>query len=183
MAGLSSWVIADAMEDRCGRKPSHSGLAARVRFGQVDHTAEGEEARRCGLERGRGEGGRPGGLRVCRHQCGYRGAPRDKGVLVQWSRSSTDALLFLSRVLGARTNRLLFVVEGGPWYSWAFRELGLEHCRGAFGDRSGVERFFGSLKRRTRVFFKDINTGRSRIASLDRIVNVFFLYYNGPRFQ
>jgi len=65
---------------------------------------------------------------------------------VQESKSSMDALLFLGRVLGARTNQLLFVVEGGPWYSWAFRELGLEHCRGAFGDRSGVERFFGSLK-------------------------------------
>jgi len=99
--------------------------------------------------------------------------------VVHWSRSSTDALLFLSRVLGARTNRLLFVVEGGPRYSWAFRELGMEHCRGAFGDRSGVERSFGSLKRRTSAFFKDINAGRSRIASLDRIFNMFFVYYNG----
>jgi transposase-like protein len=71
----------------------------------------------------------------------------------------------------------------GPWYSWAFRELGLEHCRGAFGDRSGVERFFGSLKRRTSAFFKDINAGRSRITSLDGVMNMFFVYYNGPRFQ
>jgi len=71
----------------------------------------------------------------------------------------------------------------GPRYSWAFRELGLQYYHGAFGDRSRVERSFGSLKRRTRVFFKDINTGRPRIASLDRIVNVFFLYYNGLRFH
>jgi hypothetical protein len=26
MAGLSSWGIADAMEDHCGRKPSHSSV-------------------------------------------------------------------------------------------------------------------------------------------------------------
>jgi len=51
------------------------------------------------------------------------------------------------------------------------------------GDRSRAERFFGALKRRTRVFFKDINAGRSRIASLDMLMNMFFVYYNGPRFQ
>jgi len=56
----------------------------------------------------------------------------------------------------------------------------MEHCRGAFGDRSRVERSFGSLKRKTRASFKDVNVGRSRIASLDRIVNMFFVYYNGP---
>jgi len=94
-----------------------------------------------------------------------------------------DALPFLGRVLGACTNKPVFVVEGGPWYSWAFRELGLEYYRGAFGDRSRVERSFGSLRRRTRVSFKDINARRSRIASLDMLMNLFFVYYNGPRFQ
>ena len=65
----------------------------------------------------------------------------------------------------------------------ALRELGLERRRGALGDGSRVERFFGSLKGRTRVFLKDINARRSRIASLDRMMNIFFVYYNGPRFQ
>ena len=74
-------------------------------------------------------------------------------------------------------------MEGGPRYSWAFRELGLEHCHGAFGDRSRVERFFGSLKRRTRASFNNINAGRSRIASLDMLMNLFFVYYNGLRFH
>ncbi|MCI4461020.1 MAG: IS6 family transposase [Thaumarchaeota archaeon] len=100
-----------------------------------------------------------------------------------WTRSSLDALLFLSRVLGARANKPVFVVEGSPWYSWALRELGPQCYHGTFGDRSRVERFFGSLKRRMRVFFKDINAGRSRIASLDRMMNIFFVYYNGLRFQ
>ena len=94
-----------------------------------------------------------------------------------------DALLFLSRVLGACKNKPVFVVEGGPWYSWAFRELGLQYYRGAFGDRSRVERFFGSLKRRTRVFFNNINARRSKIASLDMLMNLFFVYYNGLRFH
>ena len=46
-----------------------------------------------------------------------------------------------------------------------------------------MERFFGSLKRRTSASFKDVNMGRSRIASLDMLMNMFFVYYNGPRFQ
>jgi transposase-like protein len=82
-----------------------------------------------------------------------------------------------------RRGHELSTTDRGPWYSWAFRELGLQHCRGAFGDRSGVERSFGSLKRRTRVFFNNINARRSRIASLDMLMNMFFVYYNGPRFQ
>jgi transposase-like protein len=99
------------------------------------------------------------------------------------SRGSMDALLFLSRVLGACTNKPVFVVDRGPWYSWAFQELGLEYYHETFGDRSRVERFFGSLKGRTRVFFNNINAGRSRIASLDMLMNIFFVYYNGLRFQ
>jgi len=99
------------------------------------------------------------------------------------SRGSMDALLFLGRVLEACKNKPAFVVEGGPRYSWALRELGPQCYHGTFGDGSRVERSFGSLKRRTRVFLKDLNAGRSRIASLDMLMNIFFVYYNGPRFQ
>jgi len=54
--------------------------------------------------------------------------------------------------------------------------------RGVRG-RSRVERFFGSLRKRVRIFLKDINAGRSRTASLDMLMNMFFVHYNGPRFQ
>ena len=81
-----------------------------------------------------------------------------------------DAPLFLGRVLGACTNKPVFVVDRGPWYSWAFRELGLQHCRGAFGDRSRVERFFGALKRRAGCYSA-------------AMMNLSFAYYNGLRFQ
>ena len=100
-----------------------------------------------------------------------------------WSRSSMDALLFLGRALEACTNKPAFVVDRGPWYSWAFQALGLQYYSETFGDRSRVERFFGSLKRRTRVFFNNINARRSKIASLDMLMNMFFVYYNGLRFH
>ncbi|MFP3263994.1 MAG: hypothetical protein RXQ62_06185 [Nitrososphaeria archaeon] len=32
-------------------------------------------------------------------------------------------------------------------------------------------------------FIKFFAAGRSRIASLDRMMNIFFVYYNGPRSQ
>jgi transposase-like protein len=100
-----------------------------------------------------------------------------------WPRSSMDALLSLGRVLGARTNKPVFVVEGGPWYPWAFQELGPQCYHGTLGDGSRVERSFGSLKGRTSASFKDVNAGRSRIASLDMLMNISFAYCNGPRFQ
>jgi hypothetical protein len=58
-----------------------------------------------------------------------------------------------------------------------------ERRRGALGDGSRVEKFFGSLKGRTSASFKDINAGRSRIASLDGLMNMSFAYYNGLRFH
>ncbi len=76
-----------------------------------------------------------------------------------------DALLFLSRALGARKDKPVFAVEG------ALRELGLQCYHGTLGDGSGVEGPSGSLK------------GRSRIASLDMLMNLFFAYYDGPRFR
>ena len=86
-------------------------------------------------------------------------------------------------MLEACTNKPAFIVDRGPWYLWAFRELGLEYYHETFGDRSRVERFFGSLKRRTSASFKDINARRSKIASLDMLMNLFFVYYNGLRFH
>jgi len=96
-----------------------------------------------------------------------------------WSRGSVDA----PSSEGARGPRRQAGARrgGGPRRSWASRELGLQYYRETFGDRSRVERSFGSLKRRTRASSKDINVKRSRTASLDMLMNIFFVHYNGPR--
>jgi len=80
VAGPSSWGMADAMGGSL-REEAVPLICAQPGARSVDRTAEGEEARRGGLERDRGEGERPGGPRLGRHQCGYRGAPGDKGVM------------------------------------------------------------------------------------------------------
>ncbi|MFP3308514.1 MAG: DDE-type integrase/transposase/recombinase [Nitrososphaeria archaeon] len=169
------------MGDRYGRKPSHSSVLNWARaLGSVGWTMPPRGRRLIAVDEA---AEKVNGREVYVWAAMGVDTRELPAIKAAWSRSSLDALLFLSRVLGARTNKPVFVVEGGPWYSWALRELGLEYYHGTFGDRSRVERSFGSLKRRTRVFLKDINAGRSRIASLDRMMNIFFAYYNGPRFH
>jgi len=60
---------------------------------------------------------------------------------------------------------------------------GLRRYHEALGDGSGSERSFSSLKRIMSAFFKGMDAGRSRIASLDRIIDIFFAYHDGLRFQ
>jgi transposase-like protein len=163
------------MGDHYGREPSHSSALNWARaLGSVGWTVPPRGRRPIAVDEAAEE---VNGREVC----AWAAMDADTGELpaikATWPRGSMDALLFLSRVLGARTNKPVFAVEG------ALRELGPQCYRGTFGDRSRVERFFGSLKRRTRVFFKDINARRSRIASLDMLMNIFFVYYNGPRSQ
>jgi len=178
MVGLSSREIADAMGDHMGgSRPTRRCWTSAL--GSVGWTMPPRERRLIAVDEAVEKvNGRE--VYVGRDGRGHGGAPGHQDDVV---RSSMDALLFLSRVLEARANKPAFVVEGGPRYSWALRELGPQCYHGTFGDGSGVERFFGSLKRRTRVFLKDINAGRSRIASLDMLMNIFFVHYNGLRFQ
>jgi len=160
MAGLSSWGIADAMEDHYGRKPSHASVLDWARaLGSVRWTVPPRERRPVAVD----ETAEKVNSREVHAWAAIDVDTMElPAIKATWSRSSMDAL----PGPGARGPREQTGVrlEGGPWYSWAFRELGLEHCRGAFGDRSRVERFFGSLKRRTRVFFNNINARGSRIA-------------------
>ena len=167
------------MGDRYGRKPSHSSVLNWARaLGSVGWTVPPRGRRLIAVDEAaeKADG---------REVYVWAAIDVDTGELpaikATWSRSSLDASpSWAGRSRPARTN-LCSSWRGGPWYSWAFRELGLEHYHETFGDRSRVERFFGSLRRRP--FFKDINARRSRIASLDMLMNLFFVYYNGPRFQ
>ncbi|MGC9075697.1 MAG: DDE-type integrase/transposase/recombinase [Conexivisphaera sp.] len=100
-----------------------------------------------------------------------------------WSRSSLHALLFLRKVLGRCTNKPLFVADRGPWYGWAFRSLGLSYYHETFGIRSRIERFFRTLKRRTKVFSNNVNARRLQVHALNTILSIFQLYYNWLRYH
>jgi transposase-like protein len=60
--------------------------------------------------------------------------------------SSLNALSFLKKALRMCTNKLLVMVDRGPWYRWAFERIGLEYRCERFGMRNRVERFFRYLK-------------------------------------
>ena len=47
-------------------------------------------------------------------------------------------------------------MDRGLWYDWAFRFLGLSCYHEAFGARSRMERFFRTLKRRTKAFANNV---------------------------
>jgi len=184
MAGPSSWEIADMMEDHYGRKPSHSSVLDWARaFGSVKWTIPPRGRRPIAVdwdETAEKANGREvyawAAMDVDTGELPAIKATWSSGPGAPWTRSSSEGSRGLREQTDVRRGR-------GPRYSWAFRELGLEHHRGAFGDRSRVERFSGALKRRTSAFFNNINARRSRIASLDMLMNMSFVYYNGPRFQ
>jgi transposase-like protein len=44
-----------------------------------------------------------------------------------YGRSSLNALAFLKKALRMCTNKLLVIVDRGPWYRWAFERLGLKY--------------------------------------------------------
>ena len=130
MAGLSSWEIADMMEDHYGRKPFHSSVLNWARaLGSVRWTIPPRERRLIAVdetvEKVNGQE-----VYVGRDRRGYGGAPGHQGDVVQELHGRAPL------PEGARGARRF----------WAFRELGLERYHETFGDRSRVERSFGSPK-------------------------------------
>jgi len=73
-----------------------------------------------------------------------------------------ETKLRVKKALRMCTNKPLVIVDRGPWYRWALERLGLEYRYERFGLRNMVERFFGYLKQRTRRFYNNINTWKTK---------------------
>jgi transposase-like protein len=75
------------------------------------------------------------------------------------------------------------IVDGGPWYRWAFERLGLEYRHERFGMRNRVERIFRYLKERTMVFHHKMSARNhvQGITNLKLFLNLFTLYYQAAR--
>jgi transposase-like protein len=50
------------------------------------------------------------------------------------------------------TNKLLVIVDRGPWYRWGLQRLGLEYRHERLGIKNRVERFFRYLTDRAIAF-------------------------------
>lgn len=75
-------------------------------------------------------------------------------VYVSVSRTSFDAIYFLKKVLNYCENKPFILVDGGPWYRWAFKRLGLEWGHQTFGERNHIEQWYNQYKARVKRFWK-----------------------------
>jgi putative transposase len=105
---------------------------------------------------------------------------RTKEVLacrVSWTRSILDAEAFLKKTLEACSNKPLILVDKGPWYPEALRCLGLRWRYQTFGMRNRIERWFGTLKSRTKRFYNNF-PHNSTIQSLRTFLETYITWYN-----
>ena len=100
-------------------------------------------------------------------------------VYASYYRSHINTLVFLKKVLGTCTNKPVVLVDGGPWYPWPLERYGLRWLHITFGYRNAIERFFRTLKERTRRFYNNLTS--DRLDNLQSFMDVFMLWYNHLR--
>jgi transposase-like protein len=67
-------------------------------------------------------------------------------------------------------------VDRGPWYRWALDRLGITYFHETFGKRNRIERWFRGMKERTKRFYNNINTKKSK--SIEELVTAIAMIYN-----
>jgi len=82
-------------------------------------------------------------------------------------------MLFLKDLLKKCINRQTFVADRGPYNREAFEVLELDYYHETFGERIRIERFFKTLKGRTKVFANNINARKLHIKILNILLSVF----------
>jgi len=91
-----------------------------------------------------------------------RGDGESREVLAVWITTTRNwwiARDFILVVLKSCEGQPVFLVDGARWYDSAFKSLGLDFVHVTFGLRNCVERWFRSVKERTKRFW---NNFRSR---------------------
>ncbi|MEM3637599.1 MAG: DDE-type integrase/transposase/recombinase [Conexivisphaerales archaeon] len=102
---------------------------------------------------------------------------------VSRTRSIIDALTLLRAMLSCCSNKPLVLVDKGPWYPYALERLGIEYKHSTFGKRDAIERFYRTLKKRTKLFCNNINARRQGIKALESFVALFCFWYNFCRYH
>ncbi|MEM3803781.1 MAG: hypothetical protein QXX17_05155 [Conexivisphaerales archaeon] len=52
------------------------------------------------------------------------------------------------------------LVDRGPWYPYPLERFGTEYRHVTFGKKNSIERFYRTLKKRTKLFCNNINARR-----------------------
>jgi len=83
---------------------------------------------------------------------------------------------FILVVLKSCKGQPVFLVDKGPWYKPAFKSLGLNSVHRTFGSRNCVERWFRTVKERTKRFWNNFRSKDWR--GVHRFVFLFAFWYN-----
>ncbi|WP_175059168.1 IS6 family transposase [Thermococcus sp. 2319x1] len=75
--------------------------------------------------------------------------------------------------------RDFILVDGAVWYKSAFKSLGLSFVHVTFGPRNSIERWFRTVKERTKRFWNNFRSGDWR--RVHRFVFLFAFWYNFVR--
>ena len=100
-------------------------------------------------------------------------------ILVAPHREMIYVLGFLQRCLRYCKGKPVIATDGGVWYVWPIKRLGLEHVVISGGIRNYMERWFETLKDRLRVFDRYFPT--KGLKSVENFTAIFCLWYNRCR--
>ncbi len=103
-------------------------------------------------------------------------------VLAVWitvTRNWWAARDFILIVLKPCENQPTFLVDGRPWYKPAFKSPGLNFVHVTFGPRNTIERWFRTLKERTKRFWNNFRSKDWR--RVHRFIFLFAFWYNFVR--
>jgi len=100
--------------------------------------------------------------------------------LVSHSRSAFETYRIMKLALKHCTNKPLVLVDGAPWYKWAFEKLGIPWKHVTRGKRNIIERWFRTLKRKTKTFFNNFR-GKNIAKAMfhvQKFLHIFVSIYN-----
>ena len=98
-----------------------------------------------------------------------------------WQRSIMNAEHILKKALRSCLNKPHILVDKGPWYLEALRSLGLSWTHVTRGLRNRIERWFRTLKERTRRFYNNFPSRKRGIKSVKFFLETFTYWYNNLR--
>lgn len=98
-----------------------------------------------------------------------------------WQRSAMNAEHVLKKALTLCLNKPLILVDKGPWYLDALQSLQLEWMHITRGLRNRVERWFRTLKERTRRFYNNFPSRKRGIKCVKVFLETFTYWYNNLR--
>ena len=87
----------------------------------------------------------------------------------------------MKKLMGKYGGDVVFVTDGGKWYSWAAESLGARWVWLRGGVRSYVERWFRTVKDRLRVFNCAFPRSPEGLERARTFIRLYAFYYNHIR--